>query len=142
LGLHDKRLLRISTTGQILSDLATDAFPTGQIVVGENSGLYVFLEDHDSKAGYLMSTDTALSKIRWQQKAERAWSSERPRLWKDLVLVANCRGVLAAIRQSDGAMAWSDQLKGCIRSIGTDDRSENIYIGAQEGTVYAYSPPR
>jgi hypothetical protein len=35
----------------------------------------------------------------------------------------------------------ADKLKGCLRSIGTDGDSEQIYVGVQEGTVYAYSPP-
>jgi len=30
---------------------------------------------------------------------------------------------------------------GCLRSIGTDGDGARIYVGAQEGTVYAYSPP-
>jgi hypothetical protein len=33
-------------------------------------------------------------------------------------------------------------LKGCLRSIGTDDNTGQVYVGAQEGTVYAYSPPQ
>ena len=39
------------------------------------------------------------------------------------------------------AKTWSDKLKGCLRSIGTDGDNEQIYVGAQEGTVYAYTPP-
>jgi hypothetical protein len=42
---------------------------------------------------------------------------------------------------SDGAPQWSDRLKGCLRSIGTDHNTEQVYVGAQEGMVYAYSPP-
>ncbi|PYY04516.1 MAG: hypothetical protein DMG69_30110 [Acidobacteria bacterium] len=34
-----------------------------------------------------------------------------------------------------------NSLKGCLRSIGADGDSEQIYLGAREGTVYAYSPP-
>ena len=33
------------------------------------------------------------------------------------------------------------QTQGVPRSIGTDGDGEQIYVGAQEGTVYAYSPP-
>jgi hypothetical protein len=36
---------------------------------------------------------------------------------------------------------WSDKLKGRLRSVGTDDDNEQIYVAAQEGTVYAYRPP-
>jgi hypothetical protein len=92
-------------------------------------------------SSYLISTDLNLSQIRWTHKAERAWSSEWPRLWNGFLLAGNCRSELDAFRISDGAPEWSDKLKGCLRSIGTDGDNEQIYVGAQEGTVYAYTPP-
>jgi len=107
----------------------------------EADALYMFLEDSDSQGGYLISTDLNLSQIRWSRKADRAWSSEWPRLWNGLLLAGNCRGELDAFRISDGAPQWSDSLKGCLRSIGTDADSEQLYVGAQEGTVYAYRRP-
>jgi outer membrane protein assembly factor BamB len=82
-----------------------------------------------------------LSQIRWTRRSDRAWASDWPRLWDGLLLAGNCRGELDAFRISDGALQWSDKLKGCLRSVGTDGESEQIYIGVQEGTVYAYSPP-
>ena len=109
------------------------------ILVGD-SVLYVLLED--GHAGYFISTDINLSHILWTQKAEREWSSEWPRLWNRMLLVGNCRGEFTAFRSSDGAPQWSDKLKGCIRSIGTDGDAGDIFIGVQEGTVYAYSPPQ
>jgi outer membrane protein assembly factor BamB len=96
---------------------------------------------NDSHGGYLISTDLNLSQIRWARKTDRAWSSEWPRLWNGLLLAGNCRSELDAFRISDGTPQWSDTLKGCLRSIGMDGDSEQIYVGAQEGTVYAYSPP-
>jgi outer membrane protein assembly factor BamB len=102
--------------------------------------LYTFLEDSDSQGGYLIGTDLNLSQIRWSRKADRAWSSEWPQLWNGLLLAGNCRSELDAFRISDGVPQWSDRLKGCLRSIGTDADSEQIYVGAQEGMVYAYSP--
>jgi len=136
-----KRLFRLSAdNGHIQKELPVAAIPEGRILVDANS-LYVFLEDRDSKAGYLISTDTELSQIRWSQKSDREWSSERPTPWNGLLLAGNCRGELHAFRMSDGVPQWSDRLKGCLRSIGTDQNKEQVYIGAQEGTVYAYSPP-
>lgn len=142
LGNSAKKLFRISADdGQIQSELAVPTAPEGRILVAEDSALYVFLEDHESGAGYLISTDFNLSHVRWTQKSDRAWSSEWPRLWHGLLLAGKCRGELEALRISDGAPQWSDKLKGCLRSIGTDGDGEQIYVGAQEGTVYAYSPP-
>jgi outer membrane protein assembly factor BamB len=135
-----KRLLRISADdGHVQSELALPAVPDGRILVDANV-LYIFLEDRDSRGGYLISTNSALSQIRWTQKSDREWSSEWPTPWNGLLLAGNCRGELHAFRMSDGTPQWSDKLKGCLRSIGTDPNKEQVYIGAQEGTVYAYSP--
>src|SRR3977135_2525368 len=126
--------------GHVHRELSVPAPPEGRILV-DAPALYIFLEDRDSQGGYLISTDLNLSQIHWTHKADRAWSSEWPLLWHGLLLAGNCRGELYALRISDGAPQWSDKLKGCLRSIGTDDDGEQMYIGAQEGTVYAYSPP-
>jgi outer membrane protein assembly factor BamB len=140
-GNSTNRLFRISADdGHVQSDLSVPASPGGRILV-DTSALYIFLEDRDSQGGYLISTDLNLSPIRWTHKAERAWSSEWPRLWNGFLLAGNCRSELDAFRISDGAPEWSDKLKGCLRSIGTDGDNEQIYVGAQEGTVYAYTPP-
>jgi outer membrane protein assembly factor BamB len=139
LGTSSNQLLQISTEdGHVQSEMSVPAIPEGRILIA-NSVLYVFLED--GHAGYLISTDIKLAHTLWTQKAERGWSSEWPRLWNGLLLVGNCRGDFTAFRSSDGAPQWSDKLKGCIRSIGTDGDADEIFIGVQEGTVYAYSLP-
>lgn len=141
-GTSENRLFRISAEkGQLDGQLSVPGVPSGRILADGGSALFVFLDDRNSRGGYLISTDLNLSHIGWSQKADRAWSSEWPRLWNGLLLAGNCRGELDAFRSSDGAPQWSDSLKGCLRSIGTEGDSEQIYVGAQEGTVYAYWPP-
>lgn len=139
-GTSAKRLLRISADdGRIQGELSLPASPEGRILVDRDS-MYVFLEDREDKTGYLTRTNLNLSEIQWVQKSSPDWSSEWPRLWNGLLLAGNCRGELEAFRASDGARQWSDKLQGCLRSIGTDGDGSPIYVGAQEGTVYAYSP--
>jgi outer membrane protein assembly factor BamB len=141
IGNSTNRIFRISTDdGHVQSELSVPASPTGRILA-DGPALYIFLDDKDVQGGYLVSTDVNLSQIRWTRRSDRAWSSEWPRLWDGLLLAGNCRSDLVAFRISDGAPQWSDKLKGCLRSIGTDGESEQIYVGVQEGTVYAYSPP-
>lgn len=141
-GTSEDRLLRISADkGQLNNQLPVPGVPSGRILASDDSALYVFLDDPNGRGGYLISTDLNLSHIGWTQKTDHAWSSEWPRLWNGLLLAGNCRGELDAFRISDGAPQWSDKLKGCLRSIGTDSDGEQIYVGAQEGTVYAYLPP-
>jgi outer membrane protein assembly factor BamB len=140
-GTSANRLLRISANdGRVQGELVLPALPVGRISIDHNS-LYVFLEDHESRAGYLIDTTLNLSRIQWAQKASREWSTECPRLWNGFLLAGNCRGELSAFRLSDGAPQWSDKLNGCLRSIGADGDGAPVYIGAQEGTVYAYTPP-
>jgi outer membrane protein assembly factor BamB len=52
------------------------------------------------------------------------------------IVAGNCRGEVAAFRASDGAPQWKLDLKGCIRSIGSS--GDMLFIGVQEGTVYAF----
>jgi outer membrane protein assembly factor BamB len=141
IGNSTNRIFRISTDdGHVQNEISVQASPTGRILT-DAPALYIFLEDTDVQGGYLVSTDVNLSQIRWTRRSDRTWSSEWPRLWDGLLLAGNCRSDLVAFRISDGALQWSDKLKGCLRSVGTDGESEQIYIGVQEGTVYAYSPP-
>jgi outer membrane protein assembly factor BamB len=141
LGNSSNHLFRISVDdGHIQNELSIPASPEGRILT-DASDLYLFLEDHDTHVGYLMRTDRNLSKIVWVQKTEHAWSSESPRVWNGLLLAGNCKSELDAFRLSDGRLQWSDTLKGCLRSIGTDGQSAEIYVGAQEGTLYAFLPP-
>jgi outer membrane protein assembly factor BamB len=140
-GNSTNRLFQISADdGHVQSELSVPASPTGRILADARA-LYVFLENRNAKDGYLISTDLNLSQICWTHKADLAWSSEWPRLWNGLLLAGNCRSELDAFRVSDGAPQWSDKLKGCLRSIGTDGDGELIYIGAQEGTCLLILPP-
>lgn len=139
-GTSAKRLLRVSADdGRIQAELSLPASPEGRILIDRDS-IYFFLEDREDRTGYLTRSDLNLSHIQWVQKSSPDWSSEWPRLWNGLLLAGNCHGELEGFRASDGVRQWSDKLSGCLRSIGTDGDGAPIYVGAQEGTVYAYSP--
>jgi len=140
LGTSANRLFRFSAEdGRTLGELPVPALPEGRILTDHDS-LYAFLENREGRTGYLIRASLNLSQIQWVQKSSPEWSSEWPRLWNGLLLAGNCHGELEAFRTSDGARQWSDKLQGCLRSIGTDGDGAPIYVGAQEGTVYAYSP--
>jgi outer membrane protein assembly factor BamB len=125
-GNSTNRLFRISADdGHVQNELSVPASPKGRILV-ESPALYIFLEDRDNPGGYLISTNLNLSQIRWTRKADKAWCSEWPRLWNGLLLAGNCRGELDAFRISDGVLEWSDNLKGCLRSIGIEGDSGQV----------------
>jgi outer membrane protein assembly factor BamB len=135
-GTINQRIYRLNPeTGAVISELATEAKPVGRLVFA-NDSLLLFLQNASERVGYIISVDSKLTSIRWKQRSSPDWSSERPHLWKDLVIAGNCRGGLSAFRVTDGEPQWNLSLKGCIRSIGS---SGNIlFVGVQEGTIYAY----
>ena len=123
-----------SETGATVADVAVEATPVGRLTFTDDS-LLLFLENRSERSGYIVSVDPNLTTQQWKQKSSPDWASERPHLWKGLVLAGTCRGELAAFRASDGAPQWKLDLKGCIRSIGNSD--DLLFVGVQEGTVYA-----
>jgi outer membrane protein assembly factor BamB len=135
-GTGDQLLYRMNAdTGEVISELALQAKPVGRLAFGDDS-LFMFLEDASERVGYIVSVDSKLAGVQWKQRSTPGWASERPHLWKELVVAGNCRGGLAAFRAADGMPQWKLSLTGCIRSIGSSE--DVLFAGVQEGTVYAY----
>lgn len=134
-GTADKHIYRLNAeTGAIVAELGIEATPAGRLAFAADS-LFMFLENRSERAGYIISVDSKLTGVRWKQKSS-LWASERPHLWKGLIIVGNCRGEVAAFRASDGEPQWKLNVKGCITSIGSSD--DMLFVGVQEGTVYAF----
>jgi outer membrane protein assembly factor BamB len=135
-GTTDQHLYRLNAeTGAVVSELALEAKPVGRLVFA-NDSLLMFLENRSEQVGYIISVGSKLTGLRWKQRSFPDWASERPHLWKDLVVAGNCRGEMAAFRVRDGEPQWKLNLKGCIRSIGSSGNM--LFAGVQEGTIYAY----
>ena len=135
-GTTDNHIYRLDAkTGAVLTELAVEATPVGRLAFASDS-LFLFLENRAARSGYIISVDSKLAGVRWKQKSSPDWTSERPHLWKGLVVAGNCRGEVAAFRASDGAPQWTLNPKGCIRSIGSS--GDTLFIGVQEGTVSAF----
>ena len=144
-GAADKHVYGLDpANGRKLVQLELPGTPAGRFAwgrYGEEEVEYVFLVDKEDNhsAGVLAAISDEFERVLWSRTSEREWASERPHLWKDSVIAGNCRGDFAAYRAADGIPLWSDHVKGCIRSFGHD--GSMLYIGVQEGTVYAYRPP-
>jgi len=135
-GTDDQRIYCLNAkTGAVISELALEAKPVGRLAFA-NDSLFMFLENVSERVGYLISVDSKLTTLRWKQRSSPEWASERPHLWKESVVVGNCRGGMAAFRATDGEPQWNLSLKGCIRSIGSS--GSMLFAGVQEGTIYAY----
>lgn len=131
--------------GSSLSNLTIPITAKGRFAwggKGEDDSEYVFASDkknsHDQ--GVLLAFDDEFEHVLWSRSAEREWTSEQPHVWKEWIIAGNCSGDVMAYRADNGKLAWSEHVKGCIRSFGHD--SSTLYIGVQEGTVYAYQPPK
>jgi len=114
-----------------------DARPTGRMEVSQDR-LYLFMKGSKGQ-GQIAAINLKARKVLWSQTSEREWSSDMPRLWKGLVLAGNCQGRLAAFSEGTGKLIWSEELTGCLRSIGISD--DLLYVGAQQGMLYAIRPP-
>lgn len=135
-GTSDNHIYRLKAeTGATEAELSVEATPVGRLTFTADS-LFLFLENRSERSGYVVSVNPDLTKLRWKQKSSPEWASERPTLWRGLIIAGNCRGEASAFRASDGAPQWKLNLKGCIRSIGTSENT--VFVGVQEGTVYAY----
>jgi outer membrane protein assembly factor BamB len=132
LGTAKRHLYRLNIdSGEVLSDLATDAAPNGRLIVTSDS-LFAFLGDE-----IFASFDLNLKKLRWSAEASKEWTSARPYLWHGNVLAGN-RRELVAFAAADGTRVWSHQFPETVRGIGTSD--EVLYVGSLKGPIFAYSP--
>lgn len=126
------QLYRLATnTGEILSQYALDAVPQGKLVVSTDSVLVTL----GSAAVVCLNSD--LAKPRWTKMAAKEWTSARPYIWGDVVLLAD-HGMLSALRLSDGTDVWTHDFPNVVRGIGSGGKI--LYVGSLQGTVYAYSP--
>jgi outer membrane protein assembly factor BamB len=136
-GTQDGRLHGINPqNGESLSNQQLPAVPRERFA-SQADHEYAFASSNEgNKHGMLLAFSDEFKRILWPQAAEREWTSGQPHLWKDWVVAGNCHGDIVAYRHSDGALAWSDHVNGCVRSFGND--GSTLYIGVQQGTVYAY----
>jgi outer membrane protein assembly factor BamB len=132
LGTSKRHLYRLDTdSGAVLSDLPTESAPNRRLIIA-NDSLLAFLGDE-----IFASFELDLKKLRWSAEASKQWTSARPYLWRDAVLAAN-RRELVALRSSDGTRRWSFQFPETVRGIGASP--DILYIGTLAGPVFAYSP--
>ena len=146
-GTNDQHIYGVNPTdGSPLVKLETPAIPKGRFAWSRQTGQdaeYVFALDKDKKdgqgQGVLLAFADKFERVLWASPSEREWMSDQPHVWRDWIIAGNCKGDMVAYAAADGKLAWADHVKGCIRSLGHDDST--LYIGVQEGTVYAYQPP-
>jgi len=124
------RLYRLATsTGAIISEYPLNTVPQGELVVTKDSVL-VSLGSQS-----VICLHSNLKRLRWTKKAVKEWTTARPYLWRDAVLLAD-HGNLFAFKLSDGSDVWANDFGDVVRGIGSD--SDILYVGTLKGTLYAY----
>lgn len=132
LGTSDGGFHRLdANSGVVKARLRISGVPYGTATLVQDSLLVV-------AKGKLLALDSSLSGVRWERTGGD-WN-RRPRLWRQSVLVGSSSGELVAFRLPDGEREWSHRFKGIITSIGSSD--ELLYVGTEEGTIYAFRPAR
>jgi outer membrane protein assembly factor BamB len=123
-----------AATGELLSTAKVEGRLTGHPTVS-NGNVYFVAESANGKEGLLVCLRASDRAVSWVHRHPRTLATDQPAVWKDVVFVGDCAGELLAFQSKDGSIIWRMALKGCLRSIGVSGAV--LYVGAQEGTVYA-----
>ena len=135
-GAADKRVYTLEAkTGRVLHSVDVGAEPFDRPVITEQALFFLTRAAAHPKGG-LVALDGQGAGIQWSQPHQRTFES--PVVWRDVVVVVDCGGEVHAFARADGAPRWRTKVRGCLRSIGTS--ADLIFLGAQEGTVYAIQP--
>ena len=138
IGAADNRIYSLkAATGRVLHSVSVGGQPVGRPALAPE-GLFFLIEKQTRPKGLLVALDRAGRHVKWSREHARAFASEQPHVWHDVVVVGDCAGAVEAFSLVDGTPRWQTDVTGCIRSIGSSD--ELLFFGAQEGMVYAVRP--
>jgi outer membrane protein assembly factor BamB len=131
-GTESKKLYRMrASDGRVLATLDLNSAPDDEATpVVNDRGIYLVGEKE------VMLIDRKLRRVVWRAESKSKWTSPRPRLWRDWVIVGDHEGTVYAINQATGAVAWSQNVHNkAIRGIGSDEST--LYVGTIDGKVVA-----
>ena len=118
-----------SKSGAIRAQLPAPGLPYGTPIPLDDS-LLVLLEGGD-----FARIDAREGRVLWVRSTEDEWSSFRPRVLEDRVLVGNADGELIALDLEDGTPLESYRVHGAVRGFAVAD--EVLYIGTLGGRLFA-----
>ena len=116
-------------TGQLKRQLSTAGLPYGTPVALKDSLLILL----DGGTFQRIGKD---GEVVWSRTTENEWSSSRPLLLDNRVLVGNSEGELIVFDVSDGTRRDSYRVTGAVRGFSVTD--ELLYIGTIEGKLFAH----
>lgn len=133
-GALNHRLYRLNPrTGEITAEHDAGDFPHS-VLTFANGSLVALVGEKG-----ILGLDLGLN-IRWTRTASVPWSTLRPLVLGDTVLVGNDARELLALRLADGTPAWSRRIGGVPRGLSRD--GSMLFVGTLEGAVLAYEHPQ
>jgi outer membrane protein assembly factor BamB len=115
-----------------LGSTLLDRFSFGDPVIA--GGVIVVILD----PGDLVALSRDLSTKLWKKESTTGWTTPRPLVWRDLVLVGNRDGKVFGFRTNNGDAALELTLTGTIRGLGAHE--EVLYVGTLNGDLFACRP--
>lgn len=132
-GAADRRLYRLDlATGAVTARIELEAAPYYSLTAAGDSILALLGEST------LAAFDAELKGMRWKRTAAAEWTTPRPLVAGDTVLVGG-PGELSALRLSDGSPAWSLKVHGSPRGLSL--AGPVLYLGTVRGALSAYETP-
>lgn len=127
------------SNGEVVHRLSAISIPVATpVVAGDRVIFFLNPAGYRGGASVVAAFDLGLQAGAWRSEAAIEWTSSRPYVHNENVLVGDEAGEVFALRASDGAIQWSHVFGGVIRGIGTADPT--IYVGTLKGMVYAWAP--
>ena len=132
-GLANHSILRLSSRdGEFLGSTLLDRFPLGDPVIA--GGVIVVMLD----PGNLVALSRDLSTKLWKKESAPGWTTPRPLVWRNLVLVGRRDGKVFGFRTENGDAALELTLEGTIRGLGAHE--DVLYVGTLNGDLFACRP--
>lgn len=132
-GTQGRKLYRLrATDGRVIGALDLDVVPE-DTPAPSTRGVYVMSEKE------VMLVDRKVVRVLWHADSNSKWTSPRPRLWRGWVIAGDRDGMVFALDEATGAVAWSQKVHDKpIRGIGSD--ASTLYVGTIDGHVIALRP--
>jgi outer membrane protein assembly factor BamB len=139
-GSTDNHIYRLEMdTGEIVASLKLDGTPYGTVTC--TAGLVIVLTGRRGQGNMLHCIDSNLEKVLWMQAPENtAWTTYRPHIWDDEVVMGDENGDIAAFGINNGVRRWSITVGGVVKTIARSDTQ--MFIGTFGGMLYSYKIDR
>jgi outer membrane protein assembly factor BamB len=137
-GTRDGRLVRLNAAnGEAEKQFnSADRITVGYSLTMTDEGLLVPLGGRASSPDAWVLVDPELEAVRWRHDNQERWSTIRPHLWDDAVVIGDGAGRVFVLGLGDGAERQTLKVEGAVRGVGS--AGDVLYVGTLDGLLYAY----